>query len=122
MIIETREIYKCEHCRKMYQVKSACEKHESGCKKNPANYRPCLDYCLHVSKKPFTYVIDTSYYEEDRIVNVLYCEKLKKGVCPPSRDPYDVLYDKNSNEIENTVMPKKCDDYKSLSSDPLPWS
>ena len=24
--------YKCEHCRKLYQIKSACERHEIRCK------------------------------------------------------------------------------------------
>jgi len=50
MKIITKEIYKCDHCNKCYQIKSACERHETLCNKNPNNHRPCFE-CNKLTKK-----------------------------------------------------------------------
>lgn len=42
MITETKEVYKCEHCRKLYQRKNACISHEPKCRKNPTNIPKCV--------------------------------------------------------------------------------
>lgn len=50
MIIQTKEIYKCEYCRKIYQIKRFAESHEKMCKKNPENNRACFG-CNFLQKK-----------------------------------------------------------------------
>jgi len=47
---EFKEIYKCDHCNKLYQRKHACIKHEIACHKNPENHRVCFG-CMHLCKK-----------------------------------------------------------------------
>ena len=53
MITEVKEIYKCEYCRKIYQVKRFAEAHEVVCKKNPDNNRACFG-CEFLEKKEKT--------------------------------------------------------------------
>jgi hypothetical protein len=50
MITETKTIYKCEHCRKLYQVKAAAERHENKCKRRPDYQRACFG-CAFITKK-----------------------------------------------------------------------
>lgn len=50
MITQTKEIYKCEHCRKLYQIKRFTELHEKMCNKNPENQRACFT-CKFLEKK-----------------------------------------------------------------------
>jgi len=50
MKTEYKEIYKCDYCNKLYQIKSYAIKHEKICQKNPINYRPCLS-CEYLIKK-----------------------------------------------------------------------
>lgn len=106
MITETREVYKCEHCRKMYQIKSACERHEPKCRKNPDNYQKCLDGCIHLVKKEISWTIDTCYGEEEKDVEILYCECKKEGVHPYWVRGY--LSDDLGDETPNNPMPEEC--------------
>jgi hypothetical protein len=111
MIVETREIYRCSHCGKIYLMQYWCEQHEPKCKKNPDNYQPCLDGCRHIEKKEFTFIYDTPHYEDQYQVKVMYCNKKKEAVCPFWHSPYDVLYDKNDEEVTNEIMPEKCEHF-----------
>jgi hypothetical protein len=43
MITEQKTIHRCGHCRKLYLVKGACERHEKRCWKNPNNQYACFD-------------------------------------------------------------------------------
>jgi len=63
MKIETKEIYKCEHCNKLYQIKSKCLEHEKTCSKNPDNQRACFG-CRHLEKKNYTIYEDHPYSGE----------------------------------------------------------
>lgn len=42
MKIEIKEVYKCDHCRKLYQRKKACIKHESLCSRTRKTKRNVL--------------------------------------------------------------------------------
>jgi len=111
MITETREIYRCEYCKKIYLRKHFCESHELKCKKNPKNYSPCLDGCEHIDKKNFTYFFDTWQGEDNKIVSVLYCTKKEIAICPFWHSPYEYLTDCDGEEILNIEMPKNCQCY-----------
>jgi len=112
VITQTRQIYKCEYCRKLYQIKNACARHENVCKKNPLNYQPCLDDCKHITTKEFVYCFDTYQGSSEREVKVLYCKKRQVAVCPFWHNPYDFIVDENDNEVENDFMPKKCENFR----------
>jgi len=109
MIIETKEIYKCKHCRKLYQRKYACEKHENKCNRNPINASKCLEGCMNLTKLEVEY-IDQIYingFIDDitKTKNILYCIEKKEGVCPRWVEPLDI-------DVPNNVMPKECALYK----------
>jgi len=103
----TVKIYNCDYCKKLYQIKNACLKHESKCRKNPKNYRPCFDCCQYLEKKKFTICVDNEYYTNERALNLFYCKKKELAVCPYwYNEPYEL------DETENIHMPKECEFHK----------
>lgn len=113
MIVNTNPTYKCEHCRKLYQIKSACIKHEEElCKKNPINHQRCFDGCDHLIKKEteVTYFDHDGYdYQEKR--ELLYCNHKKEYVYPYwIGNP--TLEEDITDNIPNNVMPRECDEFK----------
>ncbi len=113
MITETREIYKCEHCRKLYQRKNACEKHEKGCGHNPDNWRACHE-CLELGKR------NVEIYQADpngtdtanRRVNILHCRKRCVYIYPPQVEAKKNWFDQediNDGNTPNEPMPKECE-------------
>lgn len=109
MIIETKEIYKCEHCRKLYQRPVACKVHEIKCNKNPDNDRACLD-CLHSIKKSVEAYPNIG--EGIFTMEVVFCEKKNTGI-------YPIQTEHKGNYVElvdylNKPMPKTCKDQYSL--------
>ena len=112
MITETKEIYKCEHCRKVYQVKRFAEGHELMCKKNPENKRACFG-CNFLAKKDVTlhedHPMGGSYTFQ---INILFCAKKSIHVYPPKVEI-------KGNHIDlgdefNEPMPKDCEFYKPI--------
>lgn len=69
-------IYKCDHCRKIYQVKHACERHEKVCWKNPANHYACFD-CVFLDKSRETLDGGMSHGIS---VRTFRCKKLDKDM------------------------------------------
>jgi hypothetical protein len=110
MITETREIYKCEHCRKVYQIKRFAIEHEPKCKKNPANKQKCLEGCQYLDKKEVTYLWDAYDGQHESKKEILFCSKLNQGVYPYWVS--GLLQDDIEDEIPNEVMPKKCHYFK----------
>lgn len=104
MKIETKEIYKCEYCKKLYQIKKACEQHEKGCKKRPDYLRPCHD-CKILKK------IDAGayspYYDATANVKVLFCEAINSCVFPPSVSAKGNAFE--LPDYTNIEMPKECE-------------
>lgn len=84
MITETREIYKCEYCRKVYQIKRFAEWHEQACKKNPENKRACFG-CNFLVKKEITLYADNPMTGGDIEYKreLLFCNKKQVYVHPP---------------------------------------
>ena len=111
MITETREVYKCEHCRKMYQKKHFCEKHEPRCNENPVNDRPCFS-CKHLEKVETLAIgfhYDGSDYEYK--ANVLRCSLKDTCLIPP-------IANHRGNHLDliedNEDMPLTCDKQQRL--------
>ena len=119
MKIETKEIYKCEHCRKLYQVKKACEKHEAGCKKRPDYLRPCHS-CKVLAKRDEVVYYDTWSGEGERTVSVLFCGKRDCFIHPPSVASKGIAFDMGYKL--NVEMPKQCEFYEKNGSRLLPTS
>lgn len=112
MITEFMEIHKCGHCRKVYQIKKACEQHELSCKKRPDYLRPCHN-CIVLEKKKETIWAgygDLQGNEVERVVNVLFCSKKDCFIHPPSVASKGNAFE--MGEKLNIEMPKKCEDFK----------
>jgi len=104
MITEVQTIYRCEHCKKLYQLSHACLKHEKTCKKNPENARACF-FCQFLDYEVAT-IYDGKGNEQYKR-ELPYCAKLKSFMYPPIIEhkgkPSDM------GEQENQPMRKKCD-------------
>ena len=117
MKTEIKEIYKCEHCNKLYQIKSYCEKHEIVCSKNPNNQRACFG-CNHLEKKNYTiYDDDPRGGEIESNVEILFCPKINSFLYPPKVEHKGNAYELG-DEL-NKPMPRTCkvydDEMKGLS-------
>ena len=111
MKIETKEIYKCDYCKKIYQRKWLCEQHEEGCKKRPDYLRPC--HSCKILKKQRAHIWagygDWHGVEVERMVEVLFCEKRDCFIYPPSVAAKGNAFD--MGDKLNEEMPKQCDLY-----------
>ena len=105
MKIEIKEIYKCEYCNKLYQLKHFCEKHEKICKKNPENDRPCFS-CVHLSKKDVVVYEYCGDIEHKVNLSCLHCDKKEVFLHTPQNEIKG-----NALELggDNLPMPKECD-------------
>lgn len=111
MKTETKEIYKCEHCNKLYQLKHWCLYHEKMCGKNPDNDRACFG-CNHLTKKRETVYYDTWNGESTIKVDLLYCDKLDTFLYPPKVEHKGNMYE--TSPQENRPMPRTCKEYQSI--------
>lgn len=120
MITITKPTYKCEHCRKLYQIESACITHEPKCTKNPENIRACakcgncqkVDIMLHYDGEGLY-----GYVEGEREVSVLKCTKLNHFLIPPVSEHRGNGYlaeDMDGGELENKYMPLECDSFNEI--------
>jgi hypothetical protein len=108
MKIEIKEVYKCDHCRKLYQRKKACIKHESLCGKNPENETKCFN-CEFLEKERLTEYFDTGHGEGQRPVDVFFCKKINSALFPLTIDPNKRI---DFDDIENQPMKKNCDQFR----------
>lgn len=117
MKIETKEIYKCDFCKKLYQVKRFAEQHERVCFSNPQNLRPCNN-CEHLVKKSTTITTNYNYdgSEQNRNLNLFYCNSKKSFLYTPKNEIKN-----NQFELEesNIPMPKICEIY--CTENIMPW-
>lgn len=108
MITETKEIYKCEYCRRVYQIKRFAEAHEISCVKNPDNHRACFG-CKHLNKRDHVLHCNTPIGEFTRTVNICHCAKKGIFLYPPKVEHKETSFDLG-NEL-NEPMPKNCPDF-----------
>lgn len=109
MKIETKEIYKCDYCRKLYQIKKWCKLHEPVCRKNPLNKSKCFEGCIHLTKKSIIHYVDNPDGDNEERREILYCKVKKQGVYPnwiSGLESADI-----EDELPNNVMPKECEEY-----------
>jgi len=114
MITETKTIYKCGHCRKLYQVKGAAEKHELKCKRNPEYARACFG-CDFLTKKTVVWDCSNGFHYWEKQLNVCFCSKKGTIVTPPNAYTIDsgAVEDKETKEqLLQEPMPKECNLFK----------
>ncbi len=104
MITETKTIYKCDYCKKLYQIKCACGRHELSCTKNPENDRPCF-HCQHLHKKETEIFVDRYDGEHSYALELLHCNKLNHFLYTPQIEQKKNWYELGE---ENNPMPKQC--------------
>lgn len=105
IVIENTTLYKCEYCRKKYERKNSCEKHEKWCNKKPENKRAChgCDFLQPVEiKEPHDYGVHK--------FQAFKCTKLDIMVYPLSveRRGLNKIYETFDNQYP---MPRKCVDF-----------
>jgi hypothetical protein len=110
MKTETKEIYKCDYCNKLYQMKHHCKNHELICRKRPDYLRPCHNCKILEKVKSvafFTYC-DEAGDKYTEPVEVLFCKLKDCFIYPPS-----VAAKGNAFELDkpNIEMPKDCEFY-----------
>ncbi len=110
MKTETKTIYKCEYCNKLYQMKHYCLKHEERCTRNPENHRPCY-LCEHLSMERLKVIyVDYRHGYEEQVeheANALFCNKKQTGVYQPKNEQKDNMY--TLSDFENEPMPRECE-------------
>lgn len=85
MKTKVRTVHQCDHCNRKMFVKSAMEKHEKWCSKNPANFTACSG-CVFLKETTIEY---TAFYhnpygetEVEKTAKSFKCEKLDKVLYP----------------------------------------
>lgn len=111
MKTEVKEVYKCDFCKKLYQIKPACIKHESGCSKNPDNQRPCFMCPNLINKDAAIYIDQYDGSQHERNIRLLFCEAKKVFIYPPKVEVKKNMYELDE---ENEPMPKMCEIYNNL--------
>lgn len=106
MIIETKEIYKCEYCRKLYQKKDWCEYHELTCSKRPDYLRACHS-CSHLDKKNIDVFFDGYNGEYSERKSLLFCDKLNIFIHPPKVEKKGNAFE--LGDYANEPMKKECE-------------
>jgi hypothetical protein len=104
-------IYKCDHCNKRYLVKSACEKHETFCSKNPENVFACAG-CIHIKERSEVIDDDSSGWLCSKTIKYFYCEKLNKRL-HPLKAVRKGLIEQYPEQFENSkLFPKTCEHHE----------
>lgn len=108
MKTETRTIYRCEFCNKIYLRKNPAERHEEQCNSNPINFRACSS-CEHFKKVEETYYFDTYCGEGSRKVQVFKCDKINSFIHPLSVERNGTAFE--FGDLDNVPMKKECEYY-----------
>jgi len=114
MKTETKEIYKCEYCNKLYQIKRYALQHEKQCPKNPENDRPCFNCEFLRKKEAKVWIWIDNYYTGEPVYetkDLLFCDKKKIFLYPPKSEHKGNYYTEFWNEENsNNPMPKECNE------------
>ena len=104
---ETIEVFRCDHCRKIYQRKALAIQHEKLCKKNPINQRICFGCPMLTKKETFVYYDHPNGSESKRRVELLYCEYKETFLYTPQNHIKQNFFE--LGDEENNPMPTECD-------------
>ena len=123
IIKKVKELYICEYCRKAYQVKRFCIKHEKYCYKNPRNHHKCFG-CkfLKVGTTDVFYSDSADYSRPGKTFNCtnkecslykkhLFTFKLEKMIENKNMGALD--FSDAEGEEDISIMPNGCKFYKS---------
>lgn len=109
MKTETKEIYKCEFCNRLYQLKHFAEKHEQICTKNPENKRACFG-CAHLTKADYDIYSDWPDGSESKSTkSFCFCKKKSQFMYPPKVEIKNNMQD--LGDESNNPMPKECSEF-----------
>ena len=112
MKIEIKEIYKCEYCNKLYQIKHYCIQHEKYCYHNKDNDRLCLG-CLYLIKKNTVIYLDSyDRSEQKRPVELFYCGKIDSFLYPPITEVKKNMFETDPDT--NLSMKTECEYFKNI--------
>lgn len=119
--IENVTIYKCDFCKKELKRKHAMANHELKCNCNPVNFRPCLNNCKYLERKPVILGIGREDYgsgeEITKEYSGFYCSLKNEYLIHPKaehKNPYiksEVTFNDKDEEITQISMPKECAEF-----------
>ena len=103
-------IHICEHCRKLYQRKHACERHEKYCKKNPDNKHACFEFCNYLKRVE---VEDTHFdYHGNELYD--YISGIEFHCTKTDTEMFSYIAERKGLDVIKFAkrMPLECDDYE----------
>lgn len=103
-------IHICKHCRKLYQRKHFCRKHEKYCKKNPDNKHVCFEFCNFLKRVEVEGINFDCHGNEmgTYISNIeFYCTKT-------DTEMFSYIAERKGLDVVKYAkrMPLKCNDYE----------
>lgn len=100
--------YKCEHCRRLFQVERYAIKHEASCKKNPLNIRACFDckFCEKMKADVLLNYGDEFGRQVEAYRDLFYCSKKDEYLLPPKAEHKGNAYETDKS---NEPMPLSCE-------------
>ena len=110
-LVSDKKVYQCEFCNKISLSKSAMQRHELACKKNPYNIRDCIG-CKYLTCRGSKVINHYGQEQYNSSANLCYCMKIKKYVYPPKSERNKTFYlqeDIEDGNTECTPMPKHCE-------------
>ena len=119
-VLENINLYVCEHCKKRYLKKHACEIHEILCYSNPENFRAC-SHCIHLEETTIDYEKDiircgenlgVIFDTETRKAKTFHCKKLDKLMYPFKAEKKGLIEMYPETFENQEQMPKTCDQFK----------
>jgi len=108
MKTETREVYFCGHCNKLYLRKKWALKHEKVCTYNPDNDRKCFR-CDHCEK-----LKNQMYFGNEELgsVDICHCNKLDVYIYPPKVEHKGNAFLSEDLGKDNIPMKKECEHFQ----------
>jgi len=73
--IKNTTIYKCEHCRKIYQRERFAKLHPAKCRKNPCNISACSSGCKYLTSTKEDVLVSNMHGERYEELRLLRCSK-----------------------------------------------
>jgi hypothetical protein len=110
IVKENVTLFICEHCRKKYQIKSACEKHEPHCSHKKENQSACSG-CVYLKEFKVDVFTGNDHNGEEQSISIngFSCSKLDK-VLYPYKCIRKGLVDKYPHQFEGQeLMPSVCE-------------
>lgn len=106
MQIETKQIFRCDFCKKKMFIKKAMEKHEQFCQKNLANVPACFD-CVYLTTSEI--VEESHSYEAPDFTRKLPFVCSKKDQLIMHNKKSEVLKRRWIKDLESELMPSNCE-------------